>query len=308
MRIANSVLELIGKTPMVRLSRIASGLEADVVAKLEMFNPGSSVKDRIALSMVQEAEEKGLINSDTVIIEATSGNTGIGLALVCAVKGYRLVIVMPESMSVERRRILKAFGAEIILTPAEKGMKDAVEEAKRLFDSLPNTFMIRQFENEANPRAHEENTAVEIWEDTEGKVDVVVCGVGTGGTITGIARFIKSRKADFKVVAIEPEGSPVLSGGKPGVHKIQGIGAGFIPDVLDFPLVDEVITVSDEDAMSTARLLAEKEGILCGISSGAAAWAALEVARRPESRGKLIVVVLPDTGERYLSTELFREV
>lgn len=307
MKIASDITQLIGNTPLVRLNKVTAGLEADVVAKVEAFNPGGSIKDRISLSMIEVAERQGLINQNTVIIEPTSGNTGIGLAWVAAVKGYRLILTMPESMSLERRKLLRAFGAEIVLTPANEGMGGAVRRAKELAAQTPNAFIPQQFENPANPEAHRRTTAEEIWRDTDGRVDVVVAGVGTGGTITGIAEVIKRRKPEFQVVAVEPAGSPVLSGGRPGPHKIQGIGAGFVPKVFNQDAVDEVLQVADQEALDMARRLAREEGLLVGISSGAATYAALQVARRPENRGKLIVVILPDTGERYLSTELFSE-
>lgn len=305
MKIADDITKLVGSTPLVRLDRIASGLKAHLVAKLEFFNPLSSVKDRIGVSMIENAEKKGLIKKDTTIIEPTSGNTGLALAFVCAVKGYTLILTMPDTMSVERRQLLKGFGAELVLTPGQEGMIGAVKEAEELLAKTPNSFMPQQFKNPANPKIHKETTAQEIWRDTDGKVDILVSGVGTGGTITGVAEVIKGRKSGFKAIAVEPDNSPVLSGGKPGAHKIQGIGAGFVPDVLRMDLIDEVIRVGNEQAGEVARRLTREEGILSGISSGAATWAALQVAKRRESRDKLVVVILPDTGERYLSTWLF---
>ncbi len=307
-KIYNTVLETIGNTPLIRLNRIAADLKCTILAKTESRNPGGSVKDRICLSMIDEAEKQGLINEKSVIIEPTSGNTGIGLAMVAAVKGYRLILTMPETMSVERRNLLKAYGAELVLTPGGEGMRGAIRVAEELASKTPNSFIPQQFKNLANPKIHRETTGPEIWNDTNGKVDILVAGVGTGGTITGVAEFIKPLKPQFKAIAVEPALSPVLSGGKPSPHKIQGIGAGFIPDVLKLNLVDEIIKVKDEDAMATARLLAKKEGLLVGISSGAAAYAALEVASRTENKNKLLVVILPDTGERYLSTSLFQEL
>ena len=301
--IFDNVLETIGKTPLIRLNRLTEGLKCTVLAKQESRNPGGSIKDRICFGMITEAEKRGLIRSDTVIIEPTSGNTGVGLAMVSAVKGYRLILTMPESMSVERRNLLKAYGAELVLTPGGEGMKGAIQKAEALAAETPNSFVPQQFRNLANPKAHKETTGPA----TAGQVDILVAGVGTGGTITGTAEYIKPLKPEFKAVAVEPGNSPVMSGGKPGPHKIQGIGAGFIPDVLRMDLVDEVVKVKDEDAMRTARLLALKEGLLAGISSGGAVYAALEVAKRPESEGKLLVVILPDTGERYLSTPLFQQ-
>jgi cysteine synthase A len=305
LKIHDSVLDGIGETPLVRLNRITADLTCTLLAKLEAQNPGGSIKDRIGLNMIREAEKQGLINKKTVIIEPTSGNTGIGLAIVSAVKGYRLILTMPESMSVERRRLLKAYGAELVLTPAAEGMKGAVKKAEDLAAQTPNAFIPQQFQNPANPQIHRETTGPEIWKATEGKIDILVAGVGTGGTITGIAEYIKPIKPEFKAIAVEPFRSPVLSGGSPGPHTIQGIGAGFIPNILRLDLVDEVIKVKDEDARETARRLAKEEGLLVGISSGAATYAALQVAKRPENGGKLLVVILPDTGERYLSTSLY---
>ncbi len=306
-RIANDITELTGNTPLVRLNRITSGVNATIVAKLEFFNPLSSVKDRIGVSMIEAAERAGFIGDDTIILEPTSGNTGIALAFVCAAKGYRLTLTMPDTMSLERRSLLEALGAELILTPGSKGMKGAVKRAEELAETDSRYFIPQQFKNPANPEIHRRSTAEEIWADTEGGVDILVSGVGTGGTITGVSEVIKSRRPEFKAIAVEPADSPVLSGGRPGSHKIQGIGAGFVPDVLRMDLVDEVIQVSYEDAAKATRRLAKEEGLLVGISSGAAAWAAIEVGKRRESRNKLIVVILPDSGERYLSTGLFQE-
>lgn len=305
MRIAGDITELTGNTPLVRLRRVTEGAVAEVVAKLESFNPAGSVKDRIGVAMIDAAEQAGLIKPDTIILEPTSGNTGIALAMVCAARGYRCVLTMPETMSVERRMLLRAYGAELILTPGPDGMPGAIARAEEMARSDPRYFIPQQFENPANPQIHRVSTAEEIWRDTDGRVDIVVVGVGTGGTITGVAQVIKERKPSAWFVAAEPAASPVLSGGAKGPHPIQGIGAGFVPPVLDTKLVDEIATVGNEDALETARRLAREEGLLVGISSGAAAWAAVEVARRPENAGKLVVVVLPDFGERYLSTPLF---
>ncbi len=306
-RIANFVSELIGNTPLLRLNRVTEGCKGEVVAKLESFNPCGSIKDRIGVSMIQAAEKKGWINKDTILLEPTSGNTGIALAFVCAGKGYPLVLTMPDSMSVERIHLLRMFGAEVVLTPGNEGMTGAVRKAEEMAAADPRYLILQQFKNPANPEIHRKTTALEIWEDTDGKVDILVAGVGTGGTLSGISEVIKGRKPEFKAIAVEPENSPVLSGGRPGPHKIQGIGAGFIPEVLQMGLVDEVIKVSNEAAGLLTKRLAREEGILAGLSSGAAAWAAIEVARRQESEGKMIVVVLPDTGERYISTWLFNE-
>jgi cysteine synthase A len=306
--IAKDSTELIGNTPLVRLNRVTDDVKAEVVAKLEFFNPLGSVKDRIGVAMVVDAEERGLINKDTVIVEPTSGNTGIALAFVCAARGYRLILTMPDTMSLERRQLLSIFGAELVLTPGAEGMTGAVRKAEQLVAEDPNCFMPQQFNNPANVEIHRLTTAEEIWRDTRGELDILVSGVGTGGTITGVTEVIKKRKPEFKAIAVEPAASPVLSGGKPGSHKIQGIGAGFVPQILRPELIDEIIKVTNEDAGTMARRLAREEGILAGISSGAATWAALEVAKRAENKGKLIVVVLPDTGERYLSTWLFREL
>lgn len=304
-KIVNDVTELIGNTPLVKLNKIAKDVEAKIVGKLEFFNPCGSVKDRIGVSMITEAERKGFLKKDSVVVEPTSGNTGIALAFVCAVKGYRLVLTMPDTMSIERRKMLEAFGAEIVLTPGSEGMKGAIKKAEEIVKNNCKAFMPQQFKNPANPEVHRKTTALEIWKDTDGKVDILVSGVGTGGTITGIAEVIKKRKPSFKAIAVEPTNSPVLSGGEPGSHKIQGIGAGFVPDVLNRNIIDEIIKVTNEEAMIYARKLAKEEGIFAGISSGAAVWAAIEVAKRKENKGKLIVVILPDLGDRYLSTELF---
>ena len=294
----------VGRTPLVRINKLSSG-KTTILAKLESYNPCGSVKDRIAKSMIEAAEKQGLIKPDTVIIEPTSGNTGIGLAFICAAKGYRLMLTMPESMSAERRKLLKLLGAEIVLTPAERGMTGAVQQAEQLVAQNSNSYMPQQFNNPANPQIHRETTAEEIWNDTDGKVDIFVAGVGTGGTLTGCTEVLKQRNENLKSVAVEPKDSPVLSGGKPGPHKIQGIGAGFVPQVLNVDVIDEIIQVSNDDAMETARQLAAKEGILAGVSSGAAMWAAMQLSRRTENQGKTIVVILPDTGERYISTEMF---
>lgn len=301
MRIADDITQLVGRTPLVRLRKIGRDLPGEVIAKLEFFNPCSSVKDRPALAMIEDAEVKGLLKPGTLVVEPTSGNTGIGLAFVCAQRGYRLLLTMPESVSVERRKILACFGAEIILTPAQEGMRGAVKKAEEILHEHPGAFMPQQFKNLANPRIHRETTAQEIWSDTDGKVDMVVAGVGTGGTITGIAQALKKKKPSFRAIAVEPQRSPVLSGGTPGQHRIQGIGAGFVPEILQVELLDEIIAVSDGDAFMMAERLAKEEGILAGISSGAALWGAVEVAKREENQGKLIVVIFPDTGERYLS-------
>ena len=309
MNIAKNITDLIGNTPLVELNRLTEGLPGRVVAKLEFFNPGSSVKDRIAEAMIEAAEKEGKINKDTIIVEATSGNTGIGLAMVCAARGYKLAITMPESMSKERRMLLRAFGAELILTPAAEGMGGAIARAKALVDEHPETyFMPRQFDNQANVEIHRKTTAEEVWRDTDGKVDIFVAGVGTGGTVTGVGEVLKARKPDVKIVAVEPDASPVLSGGEKGPHPIQGLGAGFVPSILNTKIYDEVIRVTGEDAFATARAAAEKEGILVGISSGAAIWSALQLAAKEENRGKLIVVLIPSYGERYLSTPLFADL
>ncbi|MHB1420985.1 MAG: cysteine synthase A [Bacillota bacterium] len=304
-RVYANITELIGGTPLVRLSRVVEG-EAEVLVKLEAFNPGGSVKDRIGLSMIEAGEKAGLLNRDTIIIEPTSGNTGIGLAMVAAARGYRLILTMPETMSVERRNLLKAYGAELELTPGAEGMKGAIRRAEEMAAETPNSFLPQQFKNMANPEVHRKTTAEEIWADTDGRVDIFIGGVGTGGTITGVGEVLKKYKPGVTVIAVEPESSPVLSGGAAGPHKIQGIGAGFIPDILNVEVIDQIIKVTDQQAIETARRLVREEGILVGISSGAAAFAAISVAQRPENKGKCVVVVLPDTGERYLSTVLFQ--
>jgi cysteine synthase A len=306
-KIFNDIIETIGSTPLVRINRMARGTGAAILAKVESFNPLSSIKDRIGAAMIDAAEEAGLIDEDSVIIEPTSGNTGVALAFVCASRGYRLILTMPETMSVERRQLLKILGAEIVLTEGAKGMKGAIDKARELAKQVPKSYIPDQFANPANPEIHRKTTAEEIWKDTGGKVDIFIAGVGTGGTLTGVGEVLKERNPKVKIIAVEPKDSPVLSGGKPGAHKIQGIGAGFVPQVLNIKVIDEIIQVASEDAGDISRRLAKEEGILAGISCGAALWAALEVAKRPESAGKTIVVILPDTGERYLSTWLFQD-
>lgn len=308
MKIAKDITELIGNTPMIRINKISDECGAEIIGKLECFNPGSSVKDRIAYSMIVDAEKKGLLKKESTIIEPTSGNTGVGLACIAASKGYKVILTMPETMSIERRKLLKALGAKIVLTDGSRGMNGAIEKAEELSKEIKNSFIPQQFNNPANPEIHRKTTAEEIWKDTNGKLDIVVVGVGTGGTITGVGEILKKRKKDIRIVAVEPEDSAVISGGEPGPHMIQGIGAGFIPKVLNKKIIDEVITVSNEDAFDITRRLAIDEGLLLGISSGAAASAAIEIAARPENKGKRIIVILPDTGERYLSiVPLFKE-
>ncbi len=305
MTLHNTIHTTVGKTPLVKLNRMAKGLHGNLYAKLEFFNPLGSVKDRIAASMLDAAERQGIIGPDTLVVEPTSGNTGIGLAFICAAKGYRLCLTMPETMSQERKKLLRHLGAELVLTPGPAGMGGAIEKAKEILNSDPDAFMPNQFENPANPKIHRETTALEIWEDTKGRADILISGVGTGGTITGVGQVLKEKNPDFKAIAVEPADSPILSGGTKGPHKIQGIGAGFIPKVLDRSVIDEVVTVTNDASFETARMLAKKEGILCGISSGAAVWAAIEVAKREKTADKNIIVVLPSTGERYISTDLF---
>lgn len=305
MRIADNVTQLVGHTPLVKINKLSRGIDATIVAKLEYFNPCGSVKDRIGVNMIEAAEKAGAIMSDSIVVEPTSGNTGIALAFVCAVKGYKLILTMPETMSAERKAMLRAFGAELVLTPGSQGMKGAIEKADEIVLSNPKAIMLQQFKNTANPEAHRRTTAEEIWDDTDGFVDAIVAGVGTGGTITGVTEVIKKRKPSFMAIAVEPEASPVLSGGQPGAHKIQGIGAGFVPDVLNRKIIDRVVKVTNENAFATARRLVREEGIFCGISSGAAMWAALEIAKENVFKNKMIVVIIPSLGDRYLSTELF---
>ena len=305
MRIADDVTQLVGNTPLVRINKLARGTDAIIVAKLEFFNPCGSVKDRIGVSMIEHAEKNGIIDKDSILVEPTSGNTGIALAFVCAVKGYKLILTMPETMSSERKAMLRAFGAELILTPGSQGMKGAIDKADEIIKTNPKAVMLQQFKNIANPDAHRRTTAEEIWRDTDGLVDAIVAGVGTGGTITGVSEVLKARKPSFQAIAVEPEASPVLSGGQPGAHKIQGIGAGFIPDVLNRKIIDRIVKVANDDAFKTARRMVQEEGIFCGISSGAAMWAALKLAKEPDFKNKMIVVIIPSLGDRYLSTELF---
>ncbi len=307
-KIFSDITKTVGNTPLVKLNHITKGLEATILVKVESFNPLSSVKDRIGVAMIEDAEKRGVLKKDTTIIEPTSGNTGIALAFVAAAKGYKLILTMPDTMSIERRQLLAIFGAQLVLTPGAEGMKGAIKKAEELVKADPNAIILQQFNNSANPEIHRKTTAEEIWNDTDGKIDILVSGVGTGGTITGVSEVIKKRKPSFKAIAVEPDTSPVLSGGTPGAHKIQGIGAGFVPQVLNREIVDEVIRVTNDDSGEVARQLAKSEGILAGISSGAAVWAAIEVAKRKENKGKVIVVILPDTGERYLSTWLFQDV
>lgn len=305
LKIAENVTQLVGNTPLVKINKLTRGLDAKIVAKLEYFNPCGSVKDRIGVSMIEAAEKSGIINENSIIVEPTSGNTGIALAFVCAIKGYKLILTMPETMSGERKAMLRAFGAELVLTPGAQGMKGAIDKAEDIIKNNPEAIMLQQFKNAANPEIHRKTTAEEIWRDTDGAADAIVAGVGTGGTITGVSEVLKARKPTFQAIAVEPEASPVLSGGQPGAHKIQGIGAGFVPDVLNTKVIDRIVKVSNEAAFRTARRMVHEEGIFCGISSGAAMWAALEVAREPEYKNKMIVVIVPSLGDRYLSTELF---
>ncbi len=305
MKIAENVTQLVGNTPLVKINKLTRGLDAKIVAKLEYFNPCGSVKDRIGVSMIEAAEKSGIINENSIIVEPTSGNTGIALAFVCAINGYKLILTMPETMSGERKAMLRAFGAELVLTPGAQGMKGAIDKAEDIIKNNPEAIMLQQFKNAANPEIHRKTTAEEIWRDTDGAADAIVAGVGTGGTITGVSEVLKARKPTFQAIAVEPEASPVLSGGQPGAHKIQGIGAGFVPDVLNTKVIDRIVKVSNEAAFRTARRMVHEEGIFCGISSGAAMWAALEVAREPEYKNKMIVVIVPSLGDRYLSTELF---
>lgn len=305
MKIADDVTQLVGNTPLVRINKLAKGLDATILAKLEFFNPCGSVKDRIGVSMIEAAEKAGIVDKDSILVEPTSGNTGIALAFVCAVKGYKLILTMPETMSSERKAMLRAFGAELILTPGSQGMKGAIDKADEIIKTNPKAVMLQQFKNIANPDAHRRTTAEEIWRDTDGLVDAIVAGVGTGGTITGVSEVLKAKKPSFQAIAVEPEASPVLSGGQPGAHKIQGIGAGFIPDVLNRKIIDRIVKVANDDAFKTARRMVQEEGIFCGISSGAAMWAALKLAKEPDFKNKMIVVIIPSLGDRYLSTELF---